>query len=600
MLKHFRDLSFTQQLTFPIALMGFVILGGVTIFTAQNSFKEAKRAATASSLETGKRSSQQIKAQIDHAFSQGEVVGRYMAMEKAHGIQDRSRSYNLLKEILKGDSNYLATWSAWEPNAFDGRDAHYANGEWHEKTGRVYPWWVRQGSDIVYKTLLNEETPDLGDWYFEPMKTKQSLLVDPYKDTVNGKELVMTSAVYTIVINGKPEGLIGIDISLDRIKEMTAEVRPFENSQAYLISDKMVIVAGAQPEKVMQPFEYAQDISGVVTKKDAASFELKTDRGIEQFLVVPVPIYDMAQTWYLVIKTPEATILAEAYQNIWKQSLLSLGGLILLMTTVYFGAKRSESKLSQVARGLTESSSAISTDIGHLNTAGAHLAEASTKAAASVEESVASLEEITSMVRSNTGNAEAAASLSAESVQLARTGEEKIKGLVVTMGGIEKSSQKIEEIINIIDDISFQTNLLALNASVEAARAGEHGRGFAVVADAVRSLAQRSALAAKDINVLISESVAQVKLGTQMVQENGTVLKQISDSIDKVATLNGEIASASQQQTSGIEQIHKAIGQLDQVIQSNAAEAQEIVSTASDISSKSEVMTETVRVLKAS
>nr|BFD66359.1 hypothetical protein HAGR004_13810 [Bdellovibrio sp. HAGR004] len=597
--RGFKRLSFTQQLTLPIAVVGALVLGGIAALSVQDSFKDAKESAHALTLEMGRKYSQQIKTYLDKSFAQAEVVGRSLAMDVQNHLQDRNKAYMTLREVLSSDPQYLATWSAWEPDAYDGKDAQYMNSPMHEKTGRVYPWWVRQGDKIVYKTLLNEETPDLGDWYFQPIQRKQSMLVEPYKDTVNGKELVMTSAVYTIVQQGEAKGLVGIDISLDNIKKLVTEVRPFADSQSFLLSDKMMVVAGPEQAEVMQTYQADADLQSLIQRHESGSLEVDSPRGKEVVLVVPVPIYNLEQSWTLVIRTPEKTILAAAYSSLWKQLGFSLLGLLLLMSVVYLGAKRSERKISTLSSGLTESSHGISEDLEHLNTTGSLLAEASTRAAASIEETVASLEEITSMVRLNTGHAQNAALLSGESAKLAKTGEAKILELVQTMTAIESSSQKIEEIINIIDDIAFQTNLLALNASVEAARAGEHGKGFAVVAEAVRSLAQRSASAAKDINHLISASVAQVKQGTVMVRENGEVLKQMSASIEKVAALNQEIADASQQQSTGIEQINVSINQLDQVIQKNASEAGEIVTAAANISEKSEVMNATVKVLSA-
>ncbi len=151
------------------------------------------------------------------------------------------------------------------------------------------------------------------------------------------------------------------------------------------------------------------------------------------------------------------------------------------------------------------------------------------------------------------------------------------------MTQISQSSKKIEEIIHVIDDIAFQTNLLALNAAVEAARAGEQGKGFAVVAEAVRALAQRSAASASDISTLIKESVTQIEDGSHTADQSGAVLTNIVSSIKKVADLNNEIAAASAEQTTGIQQISKAMNQLDQASQSNAASAEEIAATSGEI-----------------
>ena len=166
------------------------------------------------------------------------------------------------------------------------------------------------------------------------------------------------------------------------------------------------------------------------------------------------------------------------------------------------------------------------------------------------------------------------------------------------MSVMAKSSQKIEEIINVIDDIAFQTNLLALNAAVEAARAGEQGKGFAVVADAVRNLAQRSAAAAKDINVLIKENVVSTEEGVSIADTSGTVLKEIVNSVKKVADLNSEISAASQEQANGIEQISKAMNHLDQAIQTNASSSEEVASSAEEMSSQSVSLKEMVNSLR--
>lgn len=254
---------------------------------------------------------------------------------------------------------------------------------------------------------------------------------------------------------------------------------------------------------------------------------------------------------------------------------ISAFGLIAGLGIAVLVAYQLQRSLKGIANSVAETREAVEQASSQLSHASQQLAENTTEAAASLEETVASLEELTSMVSLNAGNANSASHLSKESQDHALSGDKEIEGLITAMGEINQSSKKIEEIISVIDDIAFQTNLLALNAAVEAARAGEQGKGFAVVAEAVRSLAQRSAQAAKEISVLIRESVDKVENGTLIADRGGAALKGIVTSIKKVTDLNMEIASASGEQSTGISQISKAMNQLDQATQSNAASAEE-------------------------
>lgn len=195
--------------------------------------------------------------------------------------------------------------------------------------------------------------------------------------------------------------------------------------------------------------------------------------------------------------------------------------------------------------------------------------------AAALEETASSMEEITSTVKQNSDNAQQANVLSSAAGEMANKGGRVVDDAVVAMQEINVSSEKISEIISVIDEIAFQTNLLALNASVEAARAGEQGRGFAVVATEVRNLAQRSATAAKEIKELINDSVQKVNAGTELVNKSGATLKEIVQGVKKVGDIVAEIAAASQEQTTGIQQVNTAVARMDETTQQNAALAEQ-------------------------
>ena len=220
--------------------------------------------------------------------------------------------------------------------------------------------------------------------------------------------------------------------------------------------------------------------------------------------------------------------------------------------------------------------------------------------AASLEETAASTEELTSTVHQNTENAKAANQLAASSADIVKNGGQVVRQVVDTMGDIQQSSRKIVDIISVIDSIAFQTNILALNAAVEAARAGEQGRGFAVVASEVRNLAQRSAVAAKEIKVLINTSVGLVENGSQQVNQAGLTMQDIERSIEKVRVLIHEITQASVEQSAGIAQVNQTVTHMDEVTQQNAALVEEAAAAAESLQEQAETMMQAVSVFKTS
>jgi methyl-accepting chemotaxis protein len=218
--------------------------------------------------------------------------------------------------------------------------------------------------------------------------------------------------------------------------------------------------------------------------------------------------------------------------------------------------------------------------------------------ASSLEETAASMEELTSTVKQNADNARQANQLAESASGVAVKGGQVVAQVVDTMSAINSSSKKIVDIIGVIDGIAFQTNILALNAAVEAARAGEQGRGFAVVAAEVRNLAQRSAAAAKEIKTLIGDSVDKVEEGSKQVAEAGKTMDEIVGSVKRVTDIMAEITVASQEQTSGIEQINQAITQMDQVTQQNAALVEEAAAAAASLQEQASGLSQVVSVFK--
>ncbi|WP_323122590.1 methyl-accepting chemotaxis protein [Burkholderia alba] len=222
------------------------------------------------------------------------------------------------------------------------------------------------------------------------------------------------------------------------------------------------------------------------------------------------------------------------------------------------------------------------------------LSQRTEQQAASLEETAASMEELTATVKQNADNARQASGLANSASEIALKGNDVVSRVIGTMGEINDSSQKIADIIGVIEGIAFQTNILALNAAVEAARAGEQGRGFAVVAGEVRSLAQRSATAAKEIKQLINDSVERVHNGSQLVGQAGTTMSEILQAVRRVTDIMGEIAAASEEQASGITQVGRAVTQMDEVTQQNAALVEEATAAAASLQAQAARLRESV------
>ena len=262
------------------------------------------------------------------------------------------------------------------------------------------------------------------------------------------------------------------------------------------------------------------------------------------------------------------------------------------------GMGEMEDTLTDVVTRIKASTDSIVVASGQIAAGNQELSSRTEEQASSLEQTAASMEELTSTVKQNADNARQANQLAVSASEVAVRGGGVVSQVVDTMGSINSSSKKIVDIIGVIDGIAFQTNILALNAAVEAARAGEQGRGFAVVASEVRNLAQRSGAAAKEIKGLIDDSVDKVEAGSRQVAEAGRTMDEIVDSVKRVTDIMGEITAASQEQSTGIEQVNQAIAQMDQVTQQNAALVEEAAAAAQSMQEQAASLVASVSVFR--
>jgi methyl-accepting chemotaxis protein len=285
---------------------------------------------------------------------------------------------------------------------------------------------------------------------------------------------------------------------------------------------------------------------------------------------------------------------------------LSRGDLTEKITNDYsgtFGQLKDDSnttveQLKEIILQIKESTDTITTAAQQIAAGNSDLSSRTSEQASSLEETASSMEELTSTVKQNAENAKQANQLSMSASDIAVKGGKVVSDVVDTMASISASSKKIVDIISVIEGIAFQTNILALNAAVEAARAGEQGRGFAVVAGEVRNLAQRSAAAAKEIKVLIGDSVDKVDTGSKQVDQAGATMNEIVTAVKRVTDIMAEISAASNEQSAGIEQVNQAITQMDEVTQQNAALVEEAATVAESMQEQTGTLREAVSIFK--
>ena len=259
-----------------------------------------------------------------------------------------------------------------------------------------------------------------------------------------------------------------------------------------------------------------------------------------------------------------------------------------------------QNSLSSVVANVRHNAEGVANASAEIATGNNDLSARTEQQASALEETAASMEELSATVRQNADNARAANALALKASEVAIQGGEAVGRVVQTMQGTHAASKKISDIIGVIDGIAFQTNILALNAAVEAARAGEQGRGFAVVASEVRSLAQRSAEAAREIKGLIGTSAAQVEQGSTQVNQAGTTMQDVVASIRRVTDLMGEISAASQEQSAGVAQVGHAVTQMDQATQQNAALVEQSAAAASSLKSQAQDLVQAVAIFRLS
>ena len=412
----------------------------------------------------------------------------------------------------------------------------------------------------------------------------------------------IASAVYD---GNQKVGVIIFQLPLNKIDGIMQERSGLgETGETYLVGTDKLMRSNSRFSEKSTVFVQKAD---TVSVKEA--LEGKVDsKIIKDYRGVPVlsayaPFKALGLNWSIIAEIDESEAFA-AITALRKWMIIiglssagfvaGLGVLVIRITNAISNLFRN--LLTELTGGATHVASASE----QISASSQSLSQGATEQAASIEETSATMEQISSVVKQNSDNAVEASKLSKECNNTATSGNGTVIEMDDAMKKIFESSGKIADIIKLIEGIAFQTNLLALNAAVEAARAGEHGRGFAVVAEEVRNLAQRSSSAAKDITTLITDSVKKAENGTELVKQTKSVFSSVVTQVKKVTDLVNEIATASAEQSNGIDQISKAIQQMEQVVQQNAAAAEETAASSEELTSQAQALNALVDKISAS
>jgi hypothetical protein len=582
--------------------MGMIaIFASVTSFLYLRSVEGQKQAKLGAFEAAAAQVADSITAQFYERYGDVQAFGRnavFYGKDTEHMVttlNNYASDYGIYDLIIFVDmkGQYVASNSlsaGGKPLNLDGvRGKSYANEAW-------------------FKNVVEGRTTDSSDLkgtYFE------GPFVDPNVKSAYASDGYGT--VFSALVkdaSGKPVGVMSNHanwswVEYDMLRHYAKlETGGFANTDIMLINKEGLVISSIDPESRKKAGEITRDFGNTLLKYNAISAGDESARRAVSGSFGAMIGFDPHEQrehlfgysglsgkkwpssigWGVTVKGEMAVVFAEITNA--KITFFAFGGGIFAACCLFgwWFARNLANKLTEIAKGVTDAGQTVSSTSGELAGASQLVSSGATEAASSLEETVASLEELTSMVRLNSDNAAQAAALAQGSSKTAADGEGEVRALISSITEISQSSQKIEDIINVIDDIAFQTNLLALNAAVEAARAGEQGKGFAVVAEAVRNLAQRSATAAKEISGLIRENVAKIETGTKQADKSGAVLKEILTSVRKVADISNEIASASQEQSAGLGQISKAMNELDQATQRNAATSEQVAASSDEMS----------------
>lgn len=614
--KGFRSFKVKLQVIVGIGIFaGITLLVGLTSISVRSKLMEN---AQEEALQISRNYAHEIRSKVEEALHATQFLADALApiQSRQNPVQiSRDEANAMLENVLRQNSFFHTTYTMWEPNAFDGLDAEFANTEGHDETGRFLPYWNRRNGSTVLFTAAGYNDQD---YYLVPQRTRKPYVSNPYWN-VQGFKVILVSAISPIVLNNTFYGIVGVDISSDFIQELVDNSDVFEGRAQInvLANDGSIVAVKGNAELASKPLEEYYDARIAREKREAIRQGRELTHQVGSFMEVSVPVYfgGYEHPWQVNVQIPLSMIRNEIMAMI--SGLVILGLIILVVVLVTLGiilnrmvrpiftmvdatgkiakgdlttALRIDTndefkiladslngmadKLREVVSGIQSGAQQIAGASLQISEGSEQLSQGANSQASAAEEVSSSMEEMAANIQQNTDNARQTESIAVRArnsiVEVTRKSEESLQSI-----------QQIAEKIGIVNEIAAQTNILALNAAVEAARAGESGRGFAVVAAEVRKLAERSKVAADQISVLSKSSLI-------VTEETARMMQELMPEIEKTASLVQEISAASMEQNAGTVQINNAIQQLSNITQQNAASSEEMATSSEELASQAD------------